>query len=69
MEIRAYIYIEGGENKSRYCFKCATKKIVAGDVHNFDLALEEGRSGDGNDMRSSPQCTDCGKYFKDYTIG
>ena len=44
MEIRAYIYIEGGENNWKYCFKCATKKIINLFSAKSALSAEKSKS-------------------------
>ena len=66
MNIGAYVYIETKDRT--LCFKCAVKEISAGSVEEFDLTLEEGSTGDGCDMRSTPGCAKCGKMFRDFCI-
>ena len=66
MDISAYIYIQN--SFETLYFDCAVKKVIAGVGSDLEIALEEGSTGDGNDMRSTPQCTICGKMFKDFSI-
>uniref|UniRef100_A0A6H1ZD36 Uncharacterized protein n=1 Tax=viral metagenome TaxID=1070528 RepID=A0A6H1ZD36_9ZZZZ len=66
MEINAYVYVES--NARKLCFKCAVLEIIEGEESDYNLALEAGSSGDGNDMRSRPKCAVCGEYFEDYCI-
>lgn len=67
MTINAYIYIDSSIGK--LCFECAVKAIFR-DLKEFscDLALEQGDTGNGNDMRSTPKCTICGKSFSSFCI-
>jgi len=72
MEVNAYTYIK--HDDAILCFSCAVQQIIEDKVlghepDNFDLALEMGSSGDGNDMRRHPECSCCGKYLEDFCIG
>lgn len=72
MNIRAYIYVVKAFSEDRggriLCFRCAVEDITSGSTENFDLALEEGSTGDGNDMRSTPRCASCNKMLHDFCI-
>ncbi|MCE7738495.1 MAG: hypothetical protein GPJ50_03860 [Candidatus Heimdallarchaeota archaeon] len=67
MVVSAYIYINSSIGK--LCFECAVKAIFR-DLKEFscDLALEEGDTDDGNDMRSIPKCAICSKSFNSFYI-
>jgi hypothetical protein len=67
MEIKAYVYVQKN-NMTTMCFKCAVKEIITGTPDDYDLALEIGKTGGGNDMRSIPMCAVCGESFQDYSI-
>jgi len=70
MDIKAYVYIESYDGIM--CFECAVKEIIALETSDtetgFDLALEMGDTGFGNDMRSTPYCVRCGKVMIDHYI-
>lgn len=66
MNIKAYIYIETEDRT--LCFVCAVREILVDSEGEFNLALEQGDTGDGCDMRSPPKCAKCGKYFRDFYI-
>ena len=77
MDIKAYVYIES--SMGVLCFKCAVKAIVKEQGKTdcfieekegeFDLALEMGDTGDGNDMRTPPRCVTCEKRIEEHFIG
>ena len=60
MDIRLILYFTDKKGND-YCFSCATKEIIANgtdiDITGTDI------TGDGNDMRKTPECCKCGKYF------
>lgn len=64
MEVNTYAYVEDGEGND-YCFKCAVKQILYGNAETFDLVLEQGETGSGNDMRSAPRCVICGRSIQE----
>lgn len=76
MDIKAYIYID--TNRGTMCFHCAVKEIIELQVSDlpkylleetkFDLALEMGDTGSGNDMRFVPRCIQCNKRIEDHYI-
>jgi hypothetical protein len=67
MEVNAYCYVED-QGAYTYCFKCAVKAVIAGTIDTLDLVLKEGSTGDGNDMRSTPECAVCGRTIRQYCI-
>lgn len=66
MDVKAYIYVE--TKAETLCFRCAVEEIIAGSTKELDLALEQGDTGDGCDMRSTPECAKCGKTLHDFYI-
>jgi len=67
MDVKAYVYIDTGDEI--LCFKCAVLELIEGErLKNFDLTLEQGSTGDGNDMRGTPSCNRCHKVFQDFCI-
>jgi hypothetical protein len=76
MDIKAYVYIDSHEGV--LCFQCAVKEIIATEASEipqylltetyYDLALETGDTGSGNDMRTAPRCIKCNKAIEDHYI-
>lgn len=72
MDIKAYCYIE--TLKGAMCFKCAVLAIITEKEDKveydseYDLTLEMGDTGDGNDMRNTPYCAVCGTRIEDHYI-
>lgn len=81
MDIKAYVYIDS--NSGTMCFHCAVKEIIEVEraffevtdtpkyllqETKFDLTLEMGDTGSGNDMRSVPRCIRCNKRIEDHYI-
>lgn len=78
MDIKAYVYVDSYDGAM--CFKCAVREIINIELrtiggekdpsvpYEFDLTLEMGDTGSGNDMRSTPCCVRCGKVMIDHCI-
>ena len=67
MEVNVYAYVKDGEGND-YCFTCAVKQILYGNVETFDLVLEQGRTDSGQDMRSAPECRICGRTIQEHCV-
>jgi len=74
MNINAYVYIDS--DRGTLCFTCGVKAAMKQEDYSLDelprdldLALEMGATGDGCDMRSTPECKSCGKMLTSYCIG
>ncbi len=68
MEVRTYIYYEEVEGSAILCFTCGVKSVMKGN--KVETVLEEGSTGDGNDIRSSyRECKECGTIITDFCIG
>jgi len=72
MDIKAYAYVES--NDRTLCFGCAVRSIIEEkeddylSMNHYDLVLERGDTGDGNDMRKIPHCNRCGRMIDDHSI-
>lgn len=67
MDVKAYIYVQS-DIYGVLCFRCAVKQIIDGKEGGFTLTLEQGSTGDGNDMRGAMFCEICEERLEDFCI-